>query len=246
MEGFISGFVGTIITHPLELLKIKKQIGNGNGIDTGTSIGTGVGNGIGKINLTNGIFLNATVYGLHYLIYFELYSKLKSEYQLNPFYAGFLAQGTSSLLLNPLWIIRTKKLGLNQSYSTILKDFNKNYFTRGILSSNLICLQTATSFGILEYLNGINCNGNRNGNQNSIILINGLLARTISGIIFYPFDTFRNIIRAQTNDSFINLTNSLIKQGPFRFYNGLSIYLIKSVPNFVIVNFIYSKLIKIN
>ena len=217
MEAFISGFVGTLITHPLEVLKVKSQINNKRLFNTSL--------------LTNGVILNPTVYGLHYLIYFNVYNELKNK-QVATFSAGFIAQGASSLLLNSLWVIRTKKMGLGMSYSNIYKEFNKSYFYRGLWYSNLICFQSGTTFQILEHLNTTNDNE----------LINAFLSKTISGILYYPFDTIKNVIRSETNVSSSDLFHNLSKEGLLRFYRGLSYYLIKSVPSFVIVNFIYSKL----
>jgi hypothetical protein len=236
MEGFISGFVGTLLTHPLEVLKVKTQINNqkifnSNFLTNGNILTNG--NFLKNGNfLTNGIFLNPTIYGLHYLIYFNVYNELKNN-NFYSFSAAFTAQGTSSLILNSLWVIRTKKMGLGMSYSNILKDFNISYFYRGLGYTNLICLQTSTTFGIMDYLNTVNDNPT----------INAFLSKTISGIIYYPFDTIKNVIRSETNVSSNELLFNLSKEGFLRFYRGLSFYLIKSVPSFVIVNFIYSKLI---
>jgi hypothetical protein len=79
--------------------------------------------------------------------------------------------------------------------------------------------------------------------QKNLNLSGKFLAKTISGILFYPIDTLRTVIRSDTTQTSTRLFYELYKMGPFRFYNGLFYYLIKSVPTFVIVNFIYSKLI---
>jgi hypothetical protein len=237
MEGFISGFVGTLITHPLEVLKVKRQV-----------------NVKGNSQLFRGILLNPSVYGLHYLIYFNIYPKLKKHF--DPYTSAFISQGVSSLILNPLWVIRTKRMAMGQDYSVILRELfppgkliNKEYLYRGLGYSSLICFQTGTAFSIVEYLHEHNSITNTisQGIQNTFgekfnevvgindntIIIDSFIAKTVSGIIFYPLDTIRNIIRTNGDVTF-----------SLKLYNGLGYYLLRSVPAFVIVNYIHSELIK--
>jgi hypothetical protein len=208
MEGFISGFIGTLVTHPLEVLKVKRQ----------ASL-------FDNKQIFKGILINPTVYGLHYLIYFKCYSTLKKEY--SPFQAAFISQGISCLTLNSLWIVRTKRMTMGMDYSKILLQMNKEYLYKGLMYSNILCFQTGLSFSILEYLNG------NTGNTGNII-INSFISRTASGIVFYPIDTMRTMRRCD-QQIFLN-------RGILSFYNGIGYYLLRSVPSFVIVNYIHSVL----
>jgi len=239
MEGFISGFVGTFLTHPLEVLKIKRQINVRN-----------------NSNLLKGILINPSVYGLHYLIYFNVYQELRKTH--DPYISAFIGQGVSCVALNSLWVVRTKRMALGEEYQTILKDLfpknkliNKQYFYRGLGYSNLICFQTGMTFSIMEYLNANNVLSKFIGNtidktfgsdfnnffgiNDTTVIIDSFIAKTVSGIVFYPIDTIRNIIRTESNH---NTTSKL--------YNGLGYYLLRSVPAFVIVNYIHSELKKFN
>lgn len=241
MEGFISGFVGTFLTHPLEVLKVKRQLNN-----------------INNSNLFKGILLNPSIYGLHYLIYFNVYPELKKHF--NPYTSAFISQGISSVALNPLWVIRTKRMAMGENYSTILgelfppgKIINKEYFYRGLFYSSLICFQTGTAFSIVEYLQehnsvtnsiskSINLTLGEKFNQfiginDNTIIVDSFIAKTTSGILFYPLDTIRNIIRTNGSVGISSLVS-------IKLYNGLGYYLIRSVPAFVIVNYIHSKLTK--
>ena len=226
MEGFISGFIGTLVTHPLEVLKVKRQ----------ASL-------FDNKQIFKGILINPTVYGLHYLIYFKCYSNLKKEYP--PFYAAFISQGISCLTLNSLWIVRTKRMTMGMDYSKILLQMNKEYLYKGLMYSNILCFQTGLSFSILEYLNGSTGNtGNtgstgNTGNTESTgntgnIIINSFISRTASGIVFYPIDTMRTMRRCDQQ--------ILFNRGILSFYNGIGYYLLRSVPSFVIVNYIHSVL----
>jgi hypothetical protein len=215
MEGFISGFIGTLVTHPLEVLKVKRQ----------ASL-------FDNKQIFKGILINPTVYGLHYLIYFKCYSTLKKEY--SPFQAAFISQGISCLTLNSLWIVRTKRMTMGMDYSKILLQMNKEYLYKGLMYSNILCFQTGLSFSILEYLNGSTgstVNTGNTGNTGNII-INSFISRTASGIVFYPIDTMRTMRRCD-QQIFLN-------RGILSFYNGIGYYLLRSVPSFVIVNYIHS------
>lgn len=216
MEGFVSGVISSFVTHPLEFYKIKYQ----NGFDNS------------KINLSRGCIINPFTYGIHYAVYFPIYKKLKSN-GLDSFSSGFLAQSVSSIFLNPLWIIRTQRIATNKTYREIYSTFNIKTCFRGITASGLICFQTALSMTFMESLLK---------NDNSL-LISSFLAKTISGVITYPLDTFRTIIRTDNYKNPYKLFNELIFN-PLRFYKGLSFYLLKSVPSFVIVNYCYSILKK--
>jgi hypothetical protein len=131
---------------------------------------------------------------------------------------------------------------------------NKEYLYRGLGYSSLICFQTGTAFSIVEYLHEHNSITNTisQGIQNTFgekfnevvgindntIIIDSFIAKTISGVTFYPLDTIRTIIRSNGN------AQSVIKTlNVFKLYNGLGYYLLRSVPAFVIVNYIHSKLI---
>ena len=237
MEGFISGFIGTLITHPLEVLKVKRQVNVNN-----------------NSHLLKGILLNPTVYGLHYLIYFNLYPELKKHY--SPYNSAFIAQGISCVTLNSLWVIRTKRMALAQDYSVILKDLfppnrliNTKYFHRGLSYSTFMCFQTGVAFSIIEYLQEHNSLSNSIsktientfgekfndfiGIKDNTIIVDSFIGKTVSGVLFYPFDTVRNIIRTNGCDVFFSL----------KLYNGLGYYLLRSVPAFVLVNYIHSRLI---
>jgi hypothetical protein len=146
-------------------------------------------------------------------------------------------------------------MALAQEYSVILKDLfpknrliNTEYFHRGLFYSNLICFQTGVAFSIIEYLQEHNSLSNSISKtientfgekfndiiciKDNTIIVDSFIGKTVSGVLFYPLDTVRNIIRTNGNVSF-----------SLKLYNGLGYYLLRSVPAFVLVNYIHSRLI---
>jgi len=208
ISGFVAGFVATLATHPLDYYKIQKQIG-----------GT-----FHMVNAGSGGVINPVVYGIHYEMYFRLYNELKPS--LGSFQSAVVSQGVCNVVLNPLWIIRTKRMAYNLSYPSILSMKPVEY-TKGINGSHLLCLQSGISFFLMENLHFENP------------LVNSMVARVISNVITYPLDTLRTLVRVNTDKPFTTiLKNSL----GWNLYSGLVAHTVKSVPSFMIVNYIYARL----
>jgi len=210
-EGFLAGVISTLITHPLEFLKVRKQ--NSLGYST---------------NILRGVVINPITYGLHYSIYFTIYNSLKKDLYTSPFEAAFAAQMASSIVLSPLWIIRTRRMVHNDSYKKILNDLRSLQFvSRGVVPNTVLSLQTGASYGILEYLD-----------KNNGIVVNSFLSKTISGILFYPLDTIRTVLRTDGTTPEKEIIQRFINK-PIHLYNGLGYYLVRSVPSFMISNYIF-------
>jgi hypothetical protein len=156
-------------------------------------------------------------------------------------------------------------MAMGHGYQLILKDLfppgrliNTEYFYRGLGYSHLICFQTGMAFSILEYLHTNNTFSNNFsdtinntfgskfneyiGIKDTTIIVDSFIAKTISGVTFYPLDTIRTIIRSNDNNNRQSIIKSL---NIIKLYNGLGYYLLRSVPAFVIVNYIHSKLINL-
>jgi len=219
IPGFISGFISSLFCHPLEYLKVKYQSNNGNNVS----------------NFKRGIIINPLVYGLHYSIYFPVYHSINgSNSTINPFGSACVAQGISNIILNPLWIYRTRLLVFGNN--TELKPsnyFKLSGYTRSIIPNTILSLQTGISFGLMEIL--IN-------NYQIDPTLSSLISKTIAGVITYPVDTFRTITRVN-NVPLKELYYSIQFKNTYR---GISFYLLKSVPSFVIMNYIFNKIIIIN
>ena len=218
LSGFVSGFVSSFLCHPLESLKVNSQYSKYSYYSKGIK-------GIKGI-ISKGCIISPISYGLHYSIYYTLYSVLK-ENNCSPFISGFIAQGISSNILNPLWIIRTQRMA-GIDYSVIKKN---NYsLGRSIIPNTIMGLQSGITFSIIESLLLLNIDPVKSS----------FIGKTLSSVILYPVDTFRNNSRIDTSEKLSNIFKTILKNKGF--YNGLVYHLLKSVPAFVITNTIFEKL----
>jgi len=221
LNGFLSGFISSIICHPLEFIKTNLQNSQNN---------------LNNINnfklLKKGCFISPLTYGLHYSIYYPIYKKIKNN-NIDSFTAGFVAQNISNVILNPLWIIRTQRLCLDNPIKIneirLLSGLYRNF-----IPNTLIGLQTGLSFYIMDTLL-----------KNEVSEINSfILSKLLSNIITYPFDTLRTNIRLYNNDNIYQIIKKLNNSGNSKYYKGFSIHLLKSIPSFVITNYLFNSLSK--
>jgi uncharacterized membrane protein (UPF0136 family) len=206
VSGFVSGFVSTLVCHPLEFLKVNYQSQNRN-----------------TFNFSKGIIINPCVYGLHYSIYLPMYNYCKKN-QLDSFSSAFIAQNISNIILNPLWAIRTQRMVFDTYHPFNLKNIVLGY-KKSAVPNLLIGLQTGITWNIHEYLlqNGIETT------------FSSGFAKTVAILLTYPVDTYRTRIRLDVSYNLIEF----VKNNNFKnYYSGISFYLLKSVPSFMIMNYI--------
>ena len=55
------------------------------------------------------------------------------------------------------------------------------------------------------------------------------ISKTVAACVFYPIDTIRTIKRNNHNDNIIKIINKL-NQNPIKYYSGLNVYLMRSIP----------------
>lgn len=245
-NGYISGFISSFVCYPIEYYKIVNQ----NGAPL-------------RFPFSNGVYINSIAYGLHYSIYFPVFKKIK-DYGFNSFESAFIAQGVSNIILNPLWIIRTKRISFGTSYyelcqKTFLTNTNnknnnknnnkinyKNLF-KGLPESSILCFQSGLSFSIMETISK-NLKDNYSSDNASHIklsdteqlIISSALSKFISSVIIYPFDTIRTIVRTETDNNSFNIIKKIIKNNPRTLYKGFVFYILKSIPSFVSANYIFN------
>ena len=224
LSGFVSGFVSSFLCHPLESLKVNSQYSKYSYYSNYSYYSKGI-----KGIISKGCIISPISYGLHYSIYYTLYSVLK-ENNCSPFISGFIAQGISSNILNPLWIIRTQRMA-GIDYSVIKKNIINNYsLSRSIIPNTIMGLQSGITFSIIESLLLLNIDPVKSS----------FIGKTLSSVILYPVDTFRNNSRIDTSEKLSSIFKTILKNKGF--YNGLVYHLLKSVPAFVITNTIFEKL----
>ena len=221
--GLMSGLLSTCVCNPFDVIRINKQLSN-------------------KINyklsfLYRGIFSGLITIPTYWSIYFYCYQKLKEKNKnyYTSFINGYIASNISSTITTPLWFIRQKTQTMSLEKNDIIFNFVNYYRKYGIISfynglnttyiinaSFLIQIPIYEKLKENEKLNKIIQNDTL-----KIFLITSF-AKTVSSCVFYPVDTLRAIKR-ESKDSYYDIIKKLNKN-PIKYYSGLKIYLIRSIP----------------
>jgi len=168
-----------------------------------------------------GVLISPVTYGLHYSLYYYSYSNSGIT---NPFVNGAVSQIISNIILNPLWIMRTRVLVNNNNFPT-LREYIPG-LKRSFVPNAVLSFQSGITFGVMGLLP-------------FDPLTNSLIAKTLAGVITYPADTLRTRLRINNNTPVILLIKELKLSNC---YNGIGYYLLKSVPAFVITNYLFEYL----
>lgn len=215
--GLISGVISNTICNPFDVIRTNKQLTN-------------------KIEynikfLTRGLLSGFITIPTFWSIYFQSYNKLK-EYNNTSFnfINGYMASNISSTITCPLWFIRQKI----QAYGKFnIYEFYKlngiNPFYNALFSTYLINASFIIQMPVYETL--------KNNNTVKLSIDNDILriftitsfSKTIASCFFYPFDTIRTIKRNNHDVSILNILKKLNKS-PLKYYSGLYVYLIRSIP----------------
>jgi hypothetical protein len=212
IPAFVSGFVANLVCHPLEYYKTNTQVINNNNIN----------NNIIKTPF-KGVLINPVTYGVHYSLYYYSYSNSGIT---NPFVNGAVSQIFSNVLLNPLWVFRTRVLlGINEVPT--LREYIPG-LKRSLVPNGVLSVQSGITFGVMGLLP-------------FDPLTNSFISKTLAGVITYPADTLRTRLRVSNNIPFKDIITQLKLSNC---YNGVGYYLLKSVPAFVITNYLFEYLKK--
>lgn len=207
--GLTSGIISAIICNPLDVIRVHYQ--------TNTKID--------KLNfkfLYRGIKNSFFTIPLFWSIYFPLYNYLKND---KPKYiSGYISCNVASTITCPLWFIKQKNQ-LNESFN--ISQFYKKNGIKPFYNSLFTTYLVNTSF-IFQMPIYENLKNKCNNNTYNIFIITSL-SKTIATCITYPIDTIRTLQRENIHTSLFEIINKLLKN-PSNFYNGIHIYLIKSIP----------------
>ena len=135
LSGALAGFTTCVITNPIDLYKIRKQVGKKN---------------IYRINPFRGYISTTTRESIAMSIYFGTYHSLIDK-QWNPFVAGSLTGAMTWLITYPIDVIKTRMQ--SDSKITHYQAFKQQNLWKGLN----ICLLRAfivngIAFGIYDYV----------------------------------------------------------------------------------------------
>lgn len=190
-----AGIVSTIVCNPLDVIRINYQIKN-------------------KINYNIYSLYKGLNYGIiaipfFWSIYFPTYKTLKDS-NLSTSISSYTASCISSTLTTPFWVLK-QRVQTNKK----INDINLYNLYKGLIPTYIINLSFTVQMPIYEYLK------NKTDTSTLNTFLNTSISKTISSLIFYPFDTIRVKIRNGEIINFINIKN---------YYRGINLYLLRSIP----------------
>lgn len=216
-SGLISGIVSNTICNPFDVIRTNKQLNN-------------------KIYyncefLSRGLLFGFVTIPTFWSIYFESYNNLKQINKDNfNFLNGYIASNIASTITCPLWFIR-QKTQVNNSFNPIsFYKINGIYpFYNALLNTYFINASFIIQIPLYEKLKKEESIKYFIPYDNLRIFVITAICKTIASSIFYPLDTIRTLKRNNFNDSIFSIINKLNKT-PLRYYSGLSVYLLRSIP----------------
>ncbi|KAI5949559.1 FLX1 [Candida jiufengensis] len=303
LSGLAAGFTTTILTHPLDVLKIRLQLDH-NRVGMKSKPFQSVINIIKQLNTDaqSSTYINfkhqkfKTPFPINYLsqyyrglipnlignisawgLYFTLYAEFKKDLNLsnksmNYFLSSTLAGISTSILTNPIWVLKTRILSSSKNsknaYKSVIDGIKQMLFQEGILSFWKGCLpsmvqvfQASLQFTIYDNMkNYIIKNQQLDNNKNQLGLSNwqylyiSATSKIISTLIFYPTQVIKsrlqNFKQNDHNRQYKITINKIIKQlylkegGISAFYKGLSTNIIRVLPATCITFVVYENVKK--
>lgn len=244
--GLISGIVSTFVCNPFDVIRTNLQLNNK--ISYNLSF------------LYRGIIPSLITIPSYWSCYFYSYNKLKENnpIEYTKFANGYIASNISSTITCPLWVIRQKyQITSNNSITSHLSSVQSPFFNlskfikqngifslyNGLLTTYFINASFIIQMPVYEKLKQSQQFINMFENDTIRIFMITSIAKTLAACVFYPLDTIRTIRRNPSNyinprnpSNSNNSSNSLLSiiktlnKTPIKYYSGLSVYLIRSIP----------------
>lgn len=265
IAGGISGGISSLLTSPLELIKTRIQSNKSqiHQLQTNKNIllfswqcMRHVVQREGVLSLWKGT--TPTLFGSipSRAIFFGVYCQSKDYFQnlsgySNSLISSFLGGIVSTTLTSPIWMIKTRmqldeKKGV-VSPLLVLKDVVQKegvkHLWKGIGASWLGVFETCTQWMILERLK----QEQSIPHDSSYILFYSALAKIIATTTWYPHEVIRTRMR-ERNNKYRNLIHCFLQimrsESCSALYSGLSIQLLRVVPNFALTATLFDLIIK--
>lgn len=256
ISGVSAGVVSTILTHPLDLLKIRLQVSN---ISLMTIFAHLQANNSFIKLIYQGLVPNLIGNTVGWSLYFTLYETLKtidkdhvlrdnagntntitsSRRSLSFFTASTISGLVTSILTNPIWFLKTRLMAENNLYTSLTQTIvhiNRTEgiqtFWKGCVPSLFPVFQNSLQFTIYDQLKHYNITGEEQQHWLNYLVLSSVL-KVSSMLVMYPFQVIRsNLQKVNAENLWIEM-NHLWKQR--RLYRGFGISLIKAVPNTLIL-----------
>jgi solute carrier family 25 folate transporter 32 len=217
--GLISGGVATIICNPLDIIRINIQANNMTNLESISFIYKK--NGL--LGFFRGVSIGLITIPTFWGIYFPCYNNIKKITDIQSI-AAYIACNIASTFTSPLWYIRQKYYTFTP-FNLIqeLKNKNIKQFYSGLSSTYIINSNFIFQIPTYEFLKT-----RLDSNNTSHVFLATATSKTFATLITYPLENIRVISRKFPNNTIVDSIRHVIKYKSY--YNGLSAYLIRSIP----------------
>ncbi|CAP23830.1 Protein CBG02742 [Caenorhabditis briggsae] len=153
--------------------------------------------------------------------------------------AGFVAASA----VNPIWLVKTRlqlhqgHIGIWQMIKRIHKREGFKGFYKGVTASYAGVSETMIQFCIYEYFRGLLLTEANEMDKRKMDFLNFMVAggsaKFIACVVAYPHEVVRTRLREETGEArgFFKTLYQLYKEGHKSMYRGLSVQLMRTVPN---------------
>lgn len=260
VAGAVAGSVTTIAMHPLDVAKVRLQLGRNKSLYT--FFCDQLNTPLKEIyrGLTPNLIGNAAAWSAYFSIYEVLQGiAFGPSLELTPtprthlacsFTAGILSQAAT----NPIWVIKTRILGSKSSdkgsSSSIWTNMRQIYnhgklraFWRGFVPGTMGTVQSALYFSIYGPLKP-HLKNNYNLSDTATYFWSSVVAKSVAATIMYPHQVVRS--RMQFGEiGLLEAIKSIWEKEMWRgFYSGLSVNLVRVVPAMAITLVTYEEMKK--
>ncbi|KAI8052779.1 mitochondrial carrier domain-containing protein [Thamnidium elegans] len=275
IAGAGAGIVSSIVTCPLDVAKTRLQ---NQGVPLpGERLYSGTVGTLSRIWTEEGIRglyrgLGPTILGYlpTWAIYFTAYDYCKSHWAdelghdkewLLHISSAMSAGAASTMLTNPLWVIKTRLMTQNErtayrynntlhAFITIAKEEGFRGFYKGLGPSLIGISHVAVQFPLYERLKVVFHVDRDIVSGSSSILLASSLSKMAASVATYPHEVIRTRLQNQTRKPYkyqgiVHAIKIISKEEGIRgFYKGLSTNLVRTVPSSAMTILTYELVVK--
>ncbi|RLV91194.1 Mitochondrial FAD carrier protein FLX1 [Spathaspora sp. JA1] len=284
LSGISAGFATTIIVHPLDVIKVRLQL-----LPSPSSLATSSqtkkhfssfyqvlskihqdalnsrrNKVIAHINqyyrgITPNLIGNVSAWGIYFLLYAEFKQIIPGDGSVHYFSSSACAGLSTSLITNPLWVLKTRILGSSRmdGYKGLIDGIQKmvtqegvRSFYKGTIPSLFQVFQASLQFTFYDNLKAMIISAKNqsetattsNGYQLTTLefIYTSALAKVFSTLIMYPTQVVRaRLQNTKSRGTITEVVNELRRDGIWGFYRGLSATLFRVVPATCITFVVY-------
>lgn len=275
VSGLMAGFATTFVTHPLDLIKVRLQLSDHastRSFETLRTVISGISHdarhaqqagGMKKPHtyylvkqcyrgVVSNLVGNVSAWGLYFTLYAEFKQRMSSTSGTAKYFtASALAGVSTSILTNPIWVLKTRLLSTSSrashSYKSGLDGIRQIYrnegiatFWRGTIPSFFSVFQASFQFTFYDHAKSY---FTENLPTNSLstwqYIYASVILKTLSMSIWYPAQVVRSRLQSYNFDlerrSILLVVRQVYASEGWRgFYRGLSANIVRVLPSTIV------------